>query len=61
MTNPIIEQAARMLDVAANNLHDIELQLTDIEGADQICADIRLMIAALDNLSAMTAQLKGAK
>jgi hypothetical protein len=50
-----------MLDVAANNLHDIELQLTDIEGADQICADIRLMIAALDNLSAMTAQLKGAK
>jgi hypothetical protein len=57
MSNQIINQAARTLDAVANDLHDIDLQLTDVPGADQIRADVRYMIAALDNLSAITAQL----
>jgi hypothetical protein len=57
MSNQIINQAARTLDAVANDLHDIDLQLTDVPGADQIRADVKYMIAALDNLSAITAQL----
>jgi hypothetical protein len=53
----IIDQSIVFIERGTESLEDAFHQLTDVQGAEQIRADIQLMVVALYNLSVMTAQL----